>query len=254
MLDCKTNDEAINKLKDRLQYEVGSITVGSKILVGHFMLQGTMLGNSVLEGHGGEVVLPPNMFKGLDCAVMGHIHPHQIVKKNPLITYVGSMERKDFGDAKHEKYFLVIDSKKDDISFCFEKLPVRPVHDITIDQSSLKSGIKATQNCIKYLKDFSKKNKMVGSIIRIHIFINEKSLYDLDKDKISTFVQNELKVHNCINIHTQVVTKRQLRKSSITERKDPLESFLDYLDLVEDLNMKEKMKALGSKIIGERKK
>jgi len=254
MLDCKTNDEAVSKLKDRLQYEVSSIAQGPKILVGHFMFQGTVLGNNVLEGHGGEVVLPPSMFKKLDGAIMGHIHPHQIIKKSPLITYIGSMEKKNFGDAKHEKYFLVINTEKDDISFCFEKLPVRPIHDITIDQSSLKSGVKVTKNCIKYLKEFSKKNEMVGSIIRIHIFINEKSLYDLDKNMIETFTQDELKVHNCINIHTQVITKRQLRKSSITERKDPLGSFLDYLDLVEDPNMREKMKAIGSKIIKERKR
>jgi exonuclease SbcD len=254
MLDCKTNDEAVKRLHDRLQYEIPGISKGPKILVGHFMLQGTMLGNTVLEGHGGEVVLPQSMFKGLDGVIMGHIHPHQIVRKNnPLITYIGSMERKDFGDAKYPKYFLSVDVNESDVLFRFEKLPVRPVYDITIDQSLVKDGSKVTGGCIKFLKDHARNNEMFGSIVRINIFINEKALYDLDKDRIRSFLKEELKIHNCVNIHTQIVTKRQLRKASITERIDPLKSFTEYLDLVEDPLMKEKMKQVGSKIIKDRR-
>jgi len=251
MLDCKTNDEAVNRLSDRLRYEIRGISKGPKILVGHFMLQGTMLGNTVLEGHGGEVVLPQSMFKGLDAVVMGHIHPHQIVKKSgPLITYVGSMERKDFGDAKDHKYFLLVETCNEDIAFKFEKLPVRPVYDITIDQSLVKESV--TNGCIRFLRDHAKRNEMLGAIVRINIFINEKSLYDLDKDMIRAFLK-KLNVHNCVNIHTQVVTKRQLRKSTITERIDPLKSFIEYLDLVEDRQMREQMRQVGSKIIKERR-
>jgi DNA repair exonuclease SbcCD nuclease subunit len=163
------------------------------------------------------------------------------------------MERKDFGDAKYPKYFLSVDVNKSDVLFRFEKLPVRPVYDIAIDQSLVKDGSKVTGGCIKFLKDHAKKNEMFGSIVRINIFINEKALYDLDKDKIRSFLKGELKIHNCVNIHTQVVTKRQLRKATITERIDPLKSFTEYLDLVEDPLMKEKMKQVGSKIIKDRR-
>jgi DNA repair exonuclease SbcCD nuclease subunit len=253
MLDCKTNDDAIKRLHNSLQYEIRGISQGPKILVGHFMLQGTMLGNTVLEGHGGEVVLPQSMFDGLDGVIMGHIHPHQIVRKNPLITYVGSMERKDFGDAKSPKYFLSINIDKDDIVFSFEKLSIRPVYDIDIDQSSVKDGSKVTEGCIEFLQNYATDNKMLGAIVRINIFINEKALYELDKDQIGLFMKEKLNIHNCVNIHTQVVTKRQLRKSTITERIDPLKSFVEYLDLVEDPQMKEKMKQIGSKIIRDRR-
>jgi hypothetical protein len=89
------------------------------------------------------------------------------------------------------------------------------------------------------------------SIVRITIFLNEKAIFEFNPDQIKEFVKNEAKVYHCLSIHVQVISKRQLRKGSITERKTAAESFLDYLSLVEDVQLRERMKKVGLKIIEE---
>jgi len=252
MLDCTTNEEAIGRLSDRLQYELRGISnSGPKILVGHFMLQGTKLGNVVLDGSAGEVVLPAKMFDGLDAIVMGHIHPHQIVQRNPLITYVGSMERKDFGESDVKKYFLIVDLDDKNFTFRFEQLPVRSLYDITIDQSLADNGHDAMTGSIAYLEQYNNNHKLAESIVRITIFLNDKALFEFDRDQIKDFIKEKMKVSHCLSIHVQIVSKRQLRKDSITERKSPSESFLEYLELIEDSQLRERMKDIGLKIITE---
>jgi DNA repair exonuclease SbcCD nuclease subunit len=252
MLDCSTNEAAVRRLSDRLQYEIRGISKDPKILIGHFMLQGTMLGSAVIEGHADEISLPTEMFKDLDGAIMGHIHPHHIVQKSPFVAYVGSMERKDFGDGGHLKYFLVVNYDNGKLVYQFEKLPVRPIYDIELDQSMTSNGKLATEQCIGKLGIFAKKHKVADSIIRMNILINERSVYDLDKDRIRNFLKRELLINHCVSIHTQVVSKRQLRKSTITERIDPIKSFEEYLTLVENEEMRELMRIRGSRIINGR--
>jgi exonuclease SbcD len=249
MLDCVTNDSAVRRLSDRLQHELKGIGKGPKILVGHFMLQGTMLGSAVIEGHMGEISLPTEMFKDLDGAIMGHIHPHHIVQKSPLVAYVGSMEKKDFGDSGHLKYFLVVDSNGDKLVYQFEKLSVRELYDIELD---LSADTQSTDQCIYKLNEFAKKHKMDESIVRLSISINEQGIYNLDKEKIKSYLIKDLRVHHCVNILTQIVSKRQLRKSTITERINPVKSFEEYLTLVENEEMRELMRSRGDRIIKSR--
>ncbi len=256
MLDCLSNEEAVKRLYDRLQYEIGGIdNSGPKILVGHLMLQGTRIGNTVLEASPGEVVLPLNMFKGLDGVIMGHVHPHMIIRKRkPFTAYVGSMESKDFGEAKHNKYFLLVDSEKKKLKFNFELLPVRPLYDINIDQSDASNGGEIVIGVKKYLKDFNKKHVLDGSIVRVTIIMDDKALYDFNKDKIRYFLKKSMKVNYCVGVYPQMVSKRQLRKSSITERDDPEDSFKEFLELESDPVMRQKMKDIGIRIIRERGK
>jgi len=249
MLDCSTNEESINRLEDRLQYELRGISnSGPKVLVGHFMLQGTKLGNIVLEGNAGEVVLPSKIFDSLDAVVMGHIHPHQIIQRDPLVTYIGSMERKDFGDSDIKKYFLVMDLDGDNFTFNFEKLPVRSLFDITIDQSQAENGFIATGCVKKYLEQYDKKYKLSDSIVRVTVFLSDKALFEFNKDEIRKFIE-QIGVHYCLSVHVQIVSKRQLRKNSITERVSATQSFIEYLDLVDDVKLRERMREIGLKII-----
>lgn len=252
MLDCNTNDEAVGRVSSFLEYEVGKFGNGAPILgIGHLMIQGTMIGNAVLEASPGEVVLSQEIFKKFDGVVMGHVHPHMIVRKNPFLVHLGSMECKDFGEARHKKYFASIDVNKT-LSYCFESLPTRPLFELVSDQSKAKSGKEVSLGVIEYLKSFN--NDLKDSIIRLEILINEKCLYDLDKEIIKQHLKQNNKIHYCSGIYPQVVSKRQLRKSTITEHNDPIASFNDYIQLEEDLVIREKMKQIGEKIIQEKGK
>lgn len=254
MLDCSSNDEAVARTSAFLKYEAQKLNSSiPTIVIGHLMIQGTMIGNTVLESSPGEVVLPPDIFKGMAGVIMGHVHPHAIVKKKPFIVHLGSMECKDFGEGKHKKYFLISEIIGNKINYCFEQLPIRNLFDIFIDQSPAENGKEATDGVVEYIKRFSKENKLDDSIVRIEIAINDKCLYDLNRETIKQTLK-QFKVNHCVGIYPQIVSKRQLRKSTITEHNDPLVSFTDYVELEEDTIMREKMKQVGSKIITDRGK
>lgn len=251
-LNCSTNETAVQRLRDVLEYEFGGMENNDpKILVGHFMLQGTVLGNVVINTHPGEIVLPLNMFDDLDAVIMGHVHSHQIIKKEPFITYIGSMERKDFGEAEREKYFLIIEQNKK-LSFQFEKLPVRNLFDINIDQKRAKTSEDALINIKKFIDDFGNKKSLFGSIVRINIFINEVAASGLNTHTIVSYLRKQHLIHHCVGVYFQLTAKRQLRKSSITEKLDPIHSFNEYLDLETDTKLKEKMREIGLGIISRR--
>jgi exonuclease SbcD len=254
MLDCTTNKEAVDRFSERLQYESKGISNnGPKILIGHLMLQETRLGNTVLESNAGEVVLPHSIFKELDAVVMGHIHSHQIIQKDPFITYIGSMERKDFGESNVGKYFLLVDYSDGKLIFNFKKLPVRDLYNITVDQSSAKNGEEVRKGVEEYLIQYNKIHNMYGSIVRLTIFIDEQALFNLNRDAIKAFMKEKLKIQHCVSgIHIQIVSEKQLRKASITEYNDPLISFYEFLKLEKDDEIKKCMKEIGTQIIKER--
>jgi hypothetical protein len=162
------------------------------------------------------------------------------------------MERKDFGEENVSKYFLTIAQKGGQLSFTFVPLPVRQLHDLTVDQSTAASGALATQGAKEWLAEYANKHDMVESIVRLTIFVNEKALFDMDKDSIRLFVRKVLKANNCVSIHTHVVSERQLRKSTITEKNDPRAAFCEFLELVDDADTRRRMHDVGLRIIEER--
>lgn len=255
MLDCSTNDEAVERLSQRLHYHVDKFNNKMPtIVVGHLMIQGTKIGNAVLEASPGEVVLPPNMFKGLNGVVMGHIHPHMIVRKRPFITYVGSMDCKDFGEANHKKHFLSIDVEDKKLKYIFEPLPVRPLYDLIVDQSNATNGKQATIGVQNFIKDFASEYDLEGSIIRLSVMVNDKCLFDFNKDIVRRFLRKKYNIFHCVGIYPQLTSKRQLRKSTITEHLSPLKSFSEYLELEDDKDMRENMRIFGTRIIRDRSK
>lgn len=252
-LGCASNNAAVQRLSDVLQYEVGGIVNGGlKVLVGHFMLQETALGNMSVDNHPGEIVLPPDMFCEFDAAIMGHIHPHQIVRREPLVAYIGSMERKDFGEAGHSKFFLVIEREGQQAVYRFEKLPARQLYDIVLDQSHVEREGEIMPNIRAQLAEYAGSHQMFGTIVRLTISANERTAQEVDHDGLIGFMKRELYVHHCTGVHVQVVAKRQLRKATITEKTDPVSSFNEYLELEENAEMRERMRELGLPIIARR--
>lgn len=252
MFKCNTNEEAISRLRNHLEYEIKSITKGPRVLVGHLMLEGTNISPGVLESSLSELVLPLEMFKNLDATIMGHVHPHQIIQRDPLVAYIGSMERSKFDEGKHKKYLLLVETSDKDLIFNFEELPVRNLYDIVIDQSDTATCEEAYNNIYRFLTEYSEKQDLFGSIIRLQIFMSEGGLYGFKSEKILAFLKKEFKIHHCAGIHTHVSSKRQLRKESITERIEPLTAFNEFLDLEEDSPLKQRMKELGTQVIIER--
>lgn len=246
MLNCSSNEEAIERINTKLIYERSKL-IGPTILVGHFMIDcNDVVSHFATEIESNEIVLPKNMFNDFDGTIMGHIHGHKVLRKNPFISYVGSMERNTFGEKDEQKHFLIFDSN--DISFQFEELPIRNLFDIRINQSESKTGSEAFENCSNFITQYHRQNNLKNSIIRITIILNESAIAEFQTEKIHNLLK-KIGVFYCVGIYTELLNTRQLRKSIITEKLSPKQSFLEYLTLIEDEELKELIKKKGLKII-----
>jgi exonuclease SbcD len=249
MLQCPTNEKAVEYLSSRLEYEVTSLeNVAPTLLIGHFALQGAKSQDVSLEKHAlYEIVLPLSMFADIDMTIMGHIHQFQILSESPLIAHLGSMERTDFGEAKYPKYFAIVETQGDQLAYAFRPLPVRALYDITIDCAG--KGDQAMAHALERLDDFASKRKMFGSIVRVEILVDEKDARSISTAEIFKKLVKGMAVHNCVGVSTTVMTQRQLRDSSITERLRPMDAFERYLKMVDDKDMRELMRKRGTPII-----
>lgn len=251
MLQCPTNEKAVEYLSSRLEYEVSSLeTMAPTVLIGHFALQGAKSQDISLEKHAlYEIVLPLSMFSDLDMTIMGHIHQFQILSEKPLIAHLGSMERTDFGEAKYPKYFMTVETQNDDdsLAYAFKPLPVRALYDITIDCAGKGDGVMA--HVLGWLDDFASKRKMFGAIVRVEILVDEKDARTVNTAAVYSKLVKDMAVHNCVGVTTTIVTQRQLRDSSITERLRPLDAFERYLKMVDDKDIQELMRKRGTPII-----
>lgn len=242
ILGCTTNKDSIERVKERIDYEVDKFSKGNKFLVGHFMFKQTMLGSMTLEKNADEVVFPTEMFESFDGTIVGHIHPHQILNAQPLMCYVGSMECKDFGEADLKKYFLVIDNDGGELVFNFEALPTRKLHDIKFDLSSSHTSDEFLAELKTQLLEFSKENSLKESIVRLTVYVSNSVINDFNIEEIKQYMKNTFDVFHCVGVHPFIMSKKQLRKSSITESKDPKDSFVEYVNDIFGINEKEEMR------------
>jgi DNA repair protein SbcD/Mre11 len=83
------------------------------ILTAHASIEGAKFGGERLVMLGNDLVLSGGLVKNkkFSYVAMGHIHKPQDVNEGfqPPVIYPGSIERVDFGEAKEERFFVMID-------------------------------------------------------------------------------------------------------------------------------------------------
>jgi len=251
MLQCWSNGEAVAFLKERLQFEKrGFGNDNPAVIVGHLTLQGAQLHGTALEEHAVfDIVMPPDAFDGFEAVFMGHVHQFQVLSKDPLIAHVGSMERTDFGEADQPKMFVMVEVSKGRVACEFVALPVKSLCDIVIDRTAdhpdgMMDGIKA------WLRTYASRSSLVDSIARVTITVSDAAAHAVDTAEIMRFLLRDLAVSNCVGVHAQIVSKRQLRDATITEKSDPLVSLNKWLELnVADPATRDEMAKAGASII-----
>jgi hypothetical protein len=194
-------------------------------------------------------VVPLDVFEGFGAVIMGHIHQFQVLSMDPLIAHVGSMEPKDFGEADHPKVFALLEVAGNRVECEFVPLPVKSLRDISIDRTAespdgMMDGIK------DWLRAYSSATPLADSIARVTITVSEAAAHSVDTAEVMGFLLHDLAVGNCVGVHAQVVSKRQLRDATITEKSDPVASLNRWLELnVADKDMRDGMTKAGARII-----
>ena len=86
------------------------------VLTAHASVQGASFGGERTVMLGGDLVLSGSLVKDkrLDYVALGHIHKPQDLNDggHPPVIYPGSIERVDFGEAKDEKFYIIVDVAK----------------------------------------------------------------------------------------------------------------------------------------------
>jgi exonuclease SbcD len=222
--DKPTNEEAIKELKKELAIIQSQKAPNAKTLACiHMMFENTIPADAGEYGLN-ELILPFEMFDGIDVSIAGHIHKSSILQQEPLIIYSGSMECNDFSEREHKKVFIVYDTSKKGIGTIeFKPITTRKFVDFDIDYSS--KFPEEPMNDI--LQQINNKN-VKEAIVRISIKVPENKVANIDTTIIrNTF--NNLNVSCISNISVIPVVSRQLRNQKVNEAPDDITAFKHYI-------------------------
>jgi DNA repair exonuclease SbcCD nuclease subunit len=193
------------------------------------------------------------MFDKFDVVIMGHVHQFQILQKDPLIIHLGSMERTDFGESSHCKVFMIAEIENQKINSSFLPLPIRSLHDIVMDLTSIPTEVNIVDAIKDFLKTHNEKQLLENGIVRIEILVREDCIDDVDVIEVKRLLNKEFSVNNCVGVYVTSVAKRQMRDSTITEKINPFDAFEKYINnLEEDQETKQLMERYGRNIMGEK--
>jgi len=231
-LDVGSNQEAIEHLDQQLAFHVSSITNSApKILIGHMTIKGTLW---MLEEYAdlynqsaNDLILPTEMFKNINITIMGHVHTPGIISKDPLIAYVGSMEKRSASEAHDKKYMIVdLDSKK---LLDFPE-PCREIYEVKMDFSNALKGDNLMESIYHEIDTFAKDKEFKDAIVKVSISLrasDDKHCMVKDIEKYVTTIYNAF---HCVEIKPVLIFSRQVRDENITEHSSDAQSFRRYME------------------------
>ena len=178
--DAKDADKELEeRLIDRIEFFMHELDPAlPTILLAHASVQGAVYGGERTVTLGGELVLSPGLVKDrrLDYVALGHIHKAQDVNEatrkdkktsagsGPPVIYPGSIERVDFGEAKDEKFFVMVELQKGNTSYQLRQFKgVRPFCDKWVKLDSPDGVMK------KLIAALPSKAEMKNAIVRLTI-------------------------------------------------------------------------------------
>lgn len=228
MVGATTNNEAIDKIRTEVKNLTSGLK-GSKIAIGHFMIDKAITGETSEVFSISELVLPLDIFSGFDAVMMGHVHKHDVLSKNPLIMYVGSMEKITFGEKNHTKVAVVIDT--DDITKTeIIKTKVRDLFEMDFDytQNDKQYKHQITEQIISDIEKFDLRNNLKNSISKLSVRVKENDLYYVNQERLKEYIMNK-KVSYLAPVQTSTISTRQLRSRDITETVDSKTAMTSYI-------------------------
>jgi DNA repair protein SbcD/Mre11 len=200
------------------------------ILLAHVMVDTASYGAERFLAAGRGFTVPMAMLARpcFDYVALGHVHRHQVLCKQPLMIYPGSIERVDFSEETEEKGYLLVQVDRSGATAEFCPLPVRPFKTIELDVSNAEQPQARLEQAIA-------KADITDAVVRC--------LYTLRPDQVDQIDQAalDLALAAAHSYTLQPEIKAQASRSRLPElgtdsSLDPLAALGAYLANREDLN------------------
>lgn len=240
--DRSSNEEAVQEMTREIHSEKLKASPGNPIIVcGHMMMEGTIPSDAGEYGIN-ELILPFEIFDGMDVVINGHIHRPSILKDSPLFIYSGSMECKDFSEKDHQKCFLVYDSKEPiQTAITFKGIATRRFIDFDIDYSST-----LPDDPMSDIMSRLHSTPIKDAVVKLGVKIPETKVSLVDTAAIRSKF-HELNVDCIADITVSPVISKQLRNQKVNEAPDDLSAFKHYVS--SQTNVEESVLNMGLAII-----
>lgn len=198
MYDVKTKEDAIAKLVEEIATVTKDDSDKPKIAIGHLALEGSISVGDEISDELNELYVPSEIFEWFDYVWMGHIHHPQVIQHHkPYAAHIGSLDRSDFSktEIEHDKIAILLDSSANN-NFIELELPTRSLRPLKID---VPPGKDSTEFCINELCLLDKKASIKDAIVRLEIQLNGPELDNVDREKVESYLKNNLEVHHICN-------------------------------------------------------
>jgi DNA repair protein SbcD/Mre11 len=242
-----SNAEAIKLLSSKLPYEVSEIDQSSaKVVVGHLAIEGSLPVGDEIGDMGNELFCPFDMFARYDYVWMGHIHKPQVMKKNPYISHIGSMDISDFGETDHKKVIAIFDPDKS-ATFRYLEIPTRPLRQISI---TVPASIDNTTNYV--LKELDKEKDLSKAIVRLNITLENQQALNVDRGMIEKSLMSKDTFHIArINEEKNIALLKNSATDIIDNSVNEMTAIKTYAAVNVEADIRDKFITLATNIVKE---
>jgi exonuclease SbcD len=218
------------------------------ILTAHASIEGAKFGGERLVMLGNDLVLSGSLVKNpkLSYVAMGHIHKPQDVNEGhqPPVIYPGSIERVDFGEAKEDRFFVIVDVEKG-MDTKVEWNQLKAVRKFIDCRTVLSSSEEATKQLIEALPS---QNEMSEAIVRLVVEYPREWDTLIDEPALRKYTEHTFEFH--FVKRPQSEARVRLPEGQVVGSLSPLELLEQYLTSAKVTNADE-LKKLAQEIISE---
>jgi len=242
----KTIEETNKLITQKLGQEISKLSAKidpkkPSILAAHYSVTGAYYGSEQGVMIGRDMAIDVKDLKNnkFDYIALGHLHKHQILFKNPLAIYPGSIERIDFGEEKDKKGFIELSIIKENrgrfkTSHKFIETPARKFMTLEISMGDIDDPTK------KVISEINKKN-IKDAVVKVNIKISQDKLEELEQSKIQKVLSSAHFVAG-----TNIDITDMLKTETVTFYKEDY----SWRDLLSEYLKKENIsKSRGKKLI-----
>lgn len=181
------------------------------LVVMHGTIKGAMLNDWLIEQNESAIDIDTLKKDNIIGVVLGHLHKHQILNKDPLIYYTGSLQRIDFTEENQEKGFVVLtyDTDNKNLDYEFIEVPSQTFHTIKLDLTNSEDEMTELFNEFE-----NRKNKLNNSIVRLILNVNSSNKIE---DNILIKKLKEYNIYHLASIQKNVVKNDIVKNKEITE-------------------------------------